>query len=209
MKGGPEFNIVETPVINYLEGMGYTWLKPSENITSRDGLNQVILRDIFISSIIRINNISQEDARLVYLDLLNLKDNEQWTHTLRGNYSRTIQGETKKKTIHLIDFLDTKNNVFTVSNQYKVEAEHSRIPDLVCFINGIPVVVIEAKSPVSSKNKMSVKPSSRSINMNTIFKDCSIPMPSTLLPMESMSYTVQQVLPLITGENGKILGELI
>ena len=155
MKGGPEYNIVEKPIIDYLKGMGYKWLKPQENITSRDGLNQVILRDIFISSIIRINNISEEDARLVYLDLLNLTDNEQWTHTLRGNYSRTIQGETKKKTIHLIDFLDTKKNIFTVSNQFKVEAEHSRIPDIVCFINGIPVVVIEAKSPISTKNKMS------------------------------------------------------
>ena len=154
MKGGPEYNIVEKPIIDYLVGLGYHWLKPKDNITSRDGLNQVILRDIFISSIMRINTISEEDARLVYLDLLNLNDNEMWLHVLRGNYSRTIQGESKKKTIHLIDFLHTEENVFTVSNQFKVEAERSRIPDVVIFINGIPLVVIEAKSPVSTTNKM-------------------------------------------------------
>lgn len=156
MKGGPEYNLVENPVINYLtkQEIGYEWLKPSENISARDGLNQVILRDIFISSIVRINNISDDDARAVYLELLNIQDNEKWTFILRGDYSKTIQGETKKKTIHLIDFINTHNNTFTISNQFKVEAERSRIPDLVCFVNGIPVVVIEAKSPVSVKDKM-------------------------------------------------------
>ena len=154
MKGGPEYNIVEKPIIDYLTGIGYNWLKPSDNVFTRDGLNQVILRDTLISSIIRINNISEDDARIAYLDLLHIQDNEKWTYILRGNYSRTIQGESKKKTIHLIDFINTENNIFTVSNQYKVEAERSRIPDLVCFINGIPIVVIEAKSPVSTKDKM-------------------------------------------------------
>ncbi|MCD6397833.1 MAG: type I restriction endonuclease subunit R [Spirochaetaceae bacterium] len=154
MKGGPEYNIVEKPIIDYLTGIGYNWLKPVDNVIARDGLNQVILRDTFITSIIRINNISEDDARVVYLDLLNIQDNEKWTHILRGDYSKTIQGESKKKTIHLIDFINTSNNIFTVSNQYKVEAERSRIPDIVCFINGIPIVVIEAKSPVSVKDKM-------------------------------------------------------
>lgn len=156
MKGGPEYSIVEKPIIDYLTkpSIGYKWLKPVDNVIARDGLNQVILRDTLISSIVRINNISEDDARVVYLDLLNIQDNEKWTHILRGDYSKTIQGESKKKTIHLIDFLNTDNNIFTVSNQYKVEAERSRIPDIVCFINGIPIVVIEAKSPVSVKDKM-------------------------------------------------------
>ena len=40
-----------------------------------------------------------------------------------------------------------------VTNQLKVKAEKSRIPDIVVYVNGIPLVVIEAKSPLEDKNK--------------------------------------------------------
>ena len=41
-----------------------------------------------------------------------------------------------------------KNNDFLVTNQYKVQGLNKEIfPDIVVFINGLPVVVIEAKSP--------------------------------------------------------------
>ncbi len=154
MTGGPEHNLAEMPIVHYLSHIGYHYLRPEENDFARDGQNNVILRDVFISRVQKINNISEDTARSIYLEMLNLQDNEKWTYILRGNYSKTIPGESKKKTINLIDFLNPENNVFTVTNQLYVEAEKSRIPDVVCFINGIPVVVIEAKSPVSFKNKM-------------------------------------------------------
>jgi len=154
MNYGPEYSLVEKPSIDILQHLGYQWLKPSKNEKARDGLNQVILKDTFIEAVCRINDVDQETARSVYNELLSVSDNEQWTYILRGNYSRTIPGQTKKKTIHLIDFLNTGNNTFTVTNQFKVQAQNTRIPDLVCFVNGIPLVVIEAKSPVNFSNKM-------------------------------------------------------
>jgi type I restriction enzyme R subunit len=152
--GGPEHEIVEMPIVHYLAQLGYHYLRPEENDLARDGLNQVILRQTFLSSIMKINNLAEDDARSVYHELLTLYDNEKWTYILRGNYSKTIRGRTKKKTIHLIDFLHPGKNTFTVTNQFHVQAEKTRIADVVCFINGIPICVIEAKSPVSFKNKM-------------------------------------------------------
>ncbi len=119
----------------------------------RDGDNNVILRPIFIKAIQRINEVSEEVATATYLDLLSQTDNQKWAELLRGKYSRSVPGESKKQTIHLIDFLHPENNVFTVTSQFTVRAEKVHRPDLIVFVNGIPVVIIEAKSPLVPKDK--------------------------------------------------------
>jgi len=48
--------------------------------------------------------------------------------------------------IHLIDFDNLANNTFKVVDQLKIEAEETRIPDLVIYINGLPLVVFELKT---------------------------------------------------------------
>jgi type I restriction enzyme R subunit len=78
---------------------------------------------------------------------------ERWFEILRGQYSRSIPGESTHQTIRLIDFLEPSNNRFTVTNQLYVKSEHPRIADLVIYVNGIPLVVIEAKKPGSGKLK--------------------------------------------------------
>ncbi|BAY41799.1 type I site-specific deoxyribonuclease, HsdR family protein (plasmid) [Nostoc sp. NIES-2111] len=153
MNKGPEYTLTEKPCIDALVKFGYIWLPPQQNQTVRDSLNQVILRDIFITAIQHINSIPAEVARATYQDMLAVTDNEQWTNLLRGNYSRNVPGEATKKTIRLIDFLHPENNTFTVTNQFKVESQQSRTPDIVIFINGIPLVVIEAKKPFTAKDK--------------------------------------------------------
>ncbi len=106
-----------------------------------------------IAAVQSLNDVPEEVARAVYQELLGVRDNEKWTSLLRGQYSRTVPGEATKKTIRLIDFLDPANNTFTVTNQFKVKAEKTRIADIVVYINGIPLVVIEAKSPLAPKDK--------------------------------------------------------
>lgn len=155
MLSGPEDWLAESPCLNYLRQLGYTWLKPDANEAARDGLNQVLLRDELLAALQRINGISLQDARAVYSDLLNLHDNAAWLAVLRGNYSRSVEGESKKKTVRCIDFCNPANNTFTVTNQLTVQAQHTRRPDMVVYVNGIPLVVIEAKSPVSYKDKAS------------------------------------------------------
>lgn len=148
-----EYAFAEKPCIDELVALGWSWLPPEANEAARDGLNQVILRDVFIEAITRINGVDQATAQQVYGDVLNLRDNGEWTKVLRGEYSRTVGSETKKRTIRLIDFQTTSNNTFTITNQFTVKAEKVRRPDLVLFVNGIPLVVIEAKTPINPKDK--------------------------------------------------------
>lgn len=151
---GKEFRAVELPILEFIcEELGYNYLPPSKNPQERDGENNVLLRNQFGNAVIRINGIGDEVADRVYQELLGLSDNEKWLKILRGEYSKTVPGECEKKTIKLIDFKSPHNNTFTIANQFRVHSEKPRRPDLVVFINGIPVVVIEAKSPFAFKDK--------------------------------------------------------
>jgi len=150
---GGEWTFAEKPTLDYLQSLGYSFLKPSEHDANRDADNHVIFKPIMIDALKRINDISDTDAEAVYQELLGKSDNEEWTQILRGNYSRTVEGHATKQTIRLIDFLNPKNNTFTVTHQLYVKSEKPRIPDVIVYINGIPVVVIEAKSPLNWKSK--------------------------------------------------------
>lgn len=150
---GGEWQLAEKPTIQILEGMDYTFVNPSEHDGLRDGQNHVLFRPHLIDAIQRLNGLSAEDAQAAYVELLGKSNNEEWLGVLRGNYSRKVSGQSEHKTIKVIDFLNPANNTFTVTNQLYVKAEKSRIPDVVVYINGIPVVVIEAKSPLNHKDK--------------------------------------------------------
>ena len=154
MAGGPEYEQVEKPTIEFLENLGYSFIDQPQNEDAREGLYNVILRDTLIEAIQRINKVPVEVAEATYSELLSVRDHQRWLDILRGDYSRNVPGKSTQKTIRLIDFLNTDNNVFTLTNQFYVQSEKSRIPDLVVFVNGIPLVVIEAKKPVPTKSKM-------------------------------------------------------
>ena len=53
-------------------------------------------------------------------------------------------------TVRLMDFDDLGNNVYVVTNQFRIRHRETKIPDIVMMINGIPVVVGEAKTPIRS-----------------------------------------------------------
>jgi type I restriction enzyme R subunit len=55
--------------------------------------------------------------------------------------------EEKTELVKLIDYENTNNNDFTVINQWTVKDKAVKRPDVVVFVNGIPLVVIELKSP--------------------------------------------------------------
>lgn len=151
---GPEFGLVEKPAIDILADLGYDYLPAKKNELARDGLNQVLLRDQVIEAVQRLNGVNAEVATRVYHELLTISNNERWTEILRGQYSRAVPGEATHQTIRLIDFLDPSNNRFAVTNQLYVKSEHSRCADVVVYVNGIPLVVIEAKKPGAGKLHM-------------------------------------------------------
>ncbi len=153
MSQGPEWHFAERPAIEHLEAMGYSFVPPVEHAALRDGDNQVLFRPYLGEALMRINGIDTASAEAAYGELAGISDNEAWLKVLRGDYSRKVSGHDTRLTLRVIDFLEPGNNRFTVTSQLRVKAEATRRPDLVIHVNGIPLVVIEAKSPLNTKDK--------------------------------------------------------
>lgn len=153
MSQGPEWHFAERPSIEHLQAMGYGFVPFVEHAALRDGENQVLLRPHLIEALMRINGIDRASADAAYGELTAISDNEAWLRVLRGDYSRKVSGHDTRLTLRVIDFLKPANNTFTVTHQLRVKAEKTRKPDIVVYVNGIPLVVIEAKSPLNIKDK--------------------------------------------------------
>ncbi len=143
-----EYSLAEKPAMEVLAALGYQPLAPEAALAMRVEENRVILRPALIAALQALNGIGAGDAEAVYNDLATLSDNEEWQRKLRGGYSRRLSGENRDRPITLIDFKTPGNNTFHVVRQFRVATQRPRIPDIVLFVNGIPLVVIEAKSPL-------------------------------------------------------------
>ncbi len=143
-----EYRLAEKPALDALTALGWEVLSPMQALALREEENRVILKPVLIEALRRLNGIGVEDADAIYNDLATLADNEEWQRKLRGGYSRRLAGENRDSPIALIDFKNPSRNTFHVTNQFRVSAQRPRIPDVVLFVNGIPLVVIEAKSPL-------------------------------------------------------------
>ncbi|MBD8556854.1 type I restriction endonuclease subunit R [Rhizobium sp. CFBP 8762] len=153
MSHGPEWYFAERPTIEYLKAMGYGFVAPADHASLREGENQVLFRPQLIEALMRINGIARASAEAAYGELAAISDNQAWLKILRGDYARKVTGQETRQTLRVIDFLNPGNNQFSVTHQIRVKAENTRKPDVVVYVNGIPLVVIEAKSPLNVKDK--------------------------------------------------------
>lgn len=166
------------PALTLLTNLGYTFLPPSECealrgntlASEKKSTHQVILlpvmRDFLAKQTFSFagkqHNLSDAAIDKVMHELnpamnLGLKAaNEKLYDALMYGVSVTefIDGKKVSPTIKLIDWDDVDNNVFHCTEELVVqnaEGTGNRIPDIVCFVNGLPLVVIEAKRPDSNK----------------------------------------------------------
>lgn len=77
-----------------------------------------------------------------------VRANEEFAVWLRGEKTMPFGTGGQHVAVKLIDFKNLKNNDYLITNQFRIHARETKIPDIVLFVNGIPVVVGEAKTPV-------------------------------------------------------------
>lgn len=159
MRDQKELIEVEDTAVEVLtQHLGWTELDPKDTNALRDSPKQPILVSIFLQAIKRINPwISEENAKRVARSFVHpqatsvLEANEQIQTMLERNV--TIPQDLgnglglKSRDVFLIDYQHPENNVFNVVRQFRVDHYKKCIPDIVLFINGLPIVVIECKSP--------------------------------------------------------------
>lgn len=170
MSGGPELVEVEQPFLDQLALMGWKIITGSvdhPSVTGRENFREVLVKPDLRKAIARINlrdgepwlddaRISQAISALERIGQKRLIEANQESTALlqKGVEVEGLPGWDggRSKTLHFIDWANPENNTFTAINQFKVDcpggqAKGSIRPDITLFINGIPVVVVECKSP--------------------------------------------------------------
>ncbi len=122
---------------------------------------EVLLEQELIKALCRINPcltdqpLKAEEVihklRAILISVNNVglvRSNEEFAKWLRGEISLPLGKDNQHINIKIIDFENPKNNSFILTNQFKIKARETKIPDIVLFVNGIPLVVGEVKTPV-------------------------------------------------------------
>lgn len=156
-----EYDLVELPAIEQLCSLGWTYINGKDlapDITSeRKYWGDVILEDTFNHSIQALNPwINDENLRKVTRSIIKpqvtslTEANQSFWNTITSHISveQDLGKGRKGQTVKLIDFDNASNNSLICVNQFKVKGPNqSIIPDIILFVNGLPLVVIECKSP--------------------------------------------------------------
>lgn len=164
-----EDHISQIPALQLLQNLGYTYLTPEEVLKERqDKLSNVILEDILEQQLLKINNIqfkgkiypfSPASIRGAIDAIKNVPmfDGLVTTNskiydllTLGKSFEESIGNDRKSFTINYIDWNNIENNVFHVAEEFEVNrtsSDKKYRPDIVLFVNGIPLCIIECKRP--------------------------------------------------------------
>ena len=148
---------VEQLVIELLKEQGYSYLSPEDQETERQNLSEVVLQGRLKTAIDTLNPTIPENPKEQALrEVLNLphqtliENNETFHQMLTDGVGVEYQknGDTVGGKVCLIDFENLHNNNLVVCNQFTVTGNNStRRPDVVIFINGLPLVMMELKNP--------------------------------------------------------------
>ncbi len=170
-----EDHISQIPAIQLLVNMGYIYIPPSEAEEMRGGKRSAVLfEQVTKKQLGLINKIQRKGKEYAYSDanissaIIALKDLPLHDGFLNANaalfdlltlgksFEQTIDGDKKSHTLQYIDWENWDNNIFHVTEEFSV-TRTGRVdtyrPDVVLFINGIPMVIIECKSPALKGTK--------------------------------------------------------
>ena len=166
----------QIPALQMLVALGFTPLSQEEALRLRgDRLRNVVLDDVLAEQLMKINRFTHRgreyafDLEDAHEAMRRLKPTPDRLKGLRGTnqdiydtlllgttITKSIDGDSKSYSFRYIDWENPANNVFHVTAEFSVErtgSSSTKRCDIVAFVNGIPVLVIENKRPTESLKK--------------------------------------------------------
>lgn len=154
----PEYTYSELPAIQLFQQMGYQYYNGSQK-DEREKISEVLLKDRLLAAIRQLNPwINDSNLHKAYMRLTNVNGaflmeiNQVIWGLLRNghNVKQIIKGKEEFRVVQYIDYQEADNNDFLVVNQMRYHGRlQTSIPDVVVYINGIPIAVLECKSPIA------------------------------------------------------------
>jgi type I restriction enzyme, R subunit len=145
---------VQDQLINYLTGIGWTFIGQYDLPALRhQDETEPFLIDTLRSQLAALNGWPAGDSRIDQivrrLRLLppTLEGNEEYLHALRGHWTVYDPATQRERNVTLIDYSNLKANRFHFTEEMWFQDRDRRRMDMVLFVNGLPVLLVENKSP--------------------------------------------------------------
>lgn len=165
-----EDHISQIPALQLLQKLGYTYLSQEEALQLRGNkISNVLLEEVLRKQLREINSIKVSSTKTAIFSDANIEAgiqalkelpmNEGYIVACEAAYNlltlgkaleQSIDGDKKSFTLQYIDWKNIDNNVFHVTEEYAVMRSTSKDqyrPDIVLFVNGVPLCIIECKRP--------------------------------------------------------------
>ncbi len=181
--GWDELHLAENPAVELLESLDYTYVPPEELEGERTSFKEAILTVRLAAALKRLNpwlsqtNLAKAVKAVTQVPAASLAEaNEKLYTSLTYGIAleQDLGGGRKSHTVQFFDFDRPDRNQWMVTRQYKVLGSKKHIiPDVVAFVNGLPLAVIECKSPTigDSWKSEAVKQLHRYQEVGTRWKD--------------------------------------
>jgi type I restriction enzyme R subunit len=176
-------NIIEESTIEILQSQGWDYvngkeISPEGLFCERENYQQIILQDRLRNAIAKINPNIPQDAQeaavqkvlRIYSPVL-LHNNEEFHKLLVEKVKIPYQqnGYERSYEVAFVDFENTNNNQFLIVNQYTIiENNQNKRPDVILFINGLPLLLSSLKMQVM-KMQASAKHTNRYKHIKQLF----------------------------------------
>ncbi|XOV82904.1 MAG: type I restriction endonuclease subunit R [bacterium] len=166
----------QIPAVQLLCALGWEYMSAADCLTARGSYQDVVLTGVLVEELRKrkfeykgkshplspnaIDQIVRELSTVALHEGLGTANEQLYNKiTLGVTVTEFIDGKKYSPTIPVIDWNDVANNSFIVTEELEVLSSggtHTRRPDMVCYVNGLPLVVVEAKRPVSGNPNKSM-----------------------------------------------------
>ena len=149
-----EQHTVENYIIKFLEDkLGFEYVKPEVFSTYRDLETEYVVKPLLERAVGALNEGSTStEIKSVVREVNKIDTNEGFLKAMREGINLMNPETRQMQDYKLVDFDNPENNHFVVTNQFYFEGDTENIrPDILIFLNGLPIVDIEAKSPTASE----------------------------------------------------------
>ena len=155
--GWDELHLAENPTVELLESLGYTYVPPEALDPERASLKETVLTGRLAAALKRLNpwlsetNVAKAVKAVTQVPAASLAEANEKVYTSL-TYGIALEqdrgGGRKSHQVQFLDFERPERNEWIVTQQYRVFGSKKHvIPDVVAFVNGLPLAVIECKSP--------------------------------------------------------------
>ncbi|WP_167911450.1 type I restriction endonuclease subunit R [Thermococcus sp. 21S7] len=147
-----EEETAKKPFMMYLTSLGWEYISPEKIDSLRETWKEPFILPIFKKKLLELNpSMGEEEADVVLQRIRNIRanieGNREFLRYLRGQRTFYSKSEKRELNLRLIDFENPENNVFHYTQEFWMEDIKKDRADIVLFINGIPLFIVETKAP--------------------------------------------------------------